>query len=78
MIYVGYGSLSAQTILGALRDRTAELASSSSPGGGPYSIHFRTLGDIAYFMTSLNTPSELIRSVEDRIWNVLEGQTRGN
>ncbi|KAH9178390.1 PLP-dependent transferase [Lactarius sanguifluus] len=40
-------------------------------GGGPFSIHFRTLGDVAYFMTSLNTPSTTIRAVEDRIWAVL-------
>jgi dethiobiotin synthetase/adenosylmethionine--8-amino-7-oxononanoate aminotransferase len=38
----------------------------------PFGIHFRTLGNVAYFMTSLNTPYETIRSVEERIRSTLQ------
>ncbi|KAJ7026924.1 PLP-dependent transferase [Mycena alexandri] len=37
-----------------------------------FSVHFRTLGNVAYFMTSLNTAPETIRTVEDKIWKALE------
>ena len=65
----GYVSHSAQALLKALGD--AVVGGTSAPGGGPVSIHFRTLGDVAYFMTSLNTPPATIRAVEDRIWALL-------
>ncbi|KAH8825137.1 PLP-dependent transferase [Flagelloscypha sp. PMI_526] len=48
-------------------DGSAEL----SPGGMPFSVHYRTLGDVAYFVTSLNTRSEVIRELEEKIWNAL-------
>ena len=68
----GYQSHTAQALLKALGDATSESGGVTSvPGGAPFSIHFRTLGDVAYFMTSLNTPSATIRAVEDRIWAVL-------
>ena len=68
----GYQSHSAQALLRALGDAASESGGANSvPGGAPFSIHFRTLGDVAYFMTSLNTPSITIRAVEDRIWAVL-------
>ena len=68
----GYQSHTAQALLKALGDATSESSGVTSvPGGAPFSIHFRTLGDVAYFMTSLNTPSATIRAVEDRIWAVL-------
>ncbi|KAI9454575.1 PLP-dependent transferase [Lactarius psammicola] len=71
--HAGYQSHSAQALLRALGDATSESgrAVTSAPGGAPFSIHFRTLGDVAYFMTSLNTPPTTIRAVEDRIWAVL-------
>jgi dethiobiotin synthetase/adenosylmethionine--8-amino-7-oxononanoate aminotransferase len=34
-------------------------------------VHYRTLGNVAYFMTSLNTPADTVREVEDRIWVAL-------
>lgn len=49
----------------------AQGALSSAPGGVPYAIHFRTLGNVAYFMLSLNTDEKTIRAVEDRIWDVI-------
>ena len=44
----------------------------AAPGGAPFGVHFRTLGDVAYFMTSLNTTSGVIKSIEDKIWKALE------
>ncbi|KAJ4477139.1 PLP-dependent transferase [Lentinula aciculospora] len=41
----------------------------SAPG---YAIHFRTLGNVAYFMTSLNTSLDLIREMQERIWRILK------
>ncbi|KAH8991362.1 PLP-dependent transferase [Lactarius hatsudake] len=71
--HAGYQSHSAQALLKTLGDAASKSGRdvTSAPGGGPFSIHFRTLGDVAYFMTSLNTPSTTIRAVEDRIWAVL-------
>ncbi|KAG5220851.1 onanonoxo-7-onima-8-eninoihtemlysoneda [Salix suchowensis] len=72
----GYVSTSAQAFLSSLK--VPELQDSSSispsPSGVPFGVHFRTLGDVAYFMTSLNTSSDVIRSLEDRIWSALQKQ----
>jgi dethiobiotin synthetase/adenosylmethionine--8-amino-7-oxononanoate aminotransferase len=68
----GYQSHSAQALLRTLGDAARESGGGTSvPGGAPFSINFRTLGDVAYFMTSLNTPHTTTRAVEDRIWAVL-------
>ncbi|PPQ99128.1 hypothetical protein CVT24_009318 [Panaeolus cyanescens] len=68
----GYTSQSAQQTLQDLRRCTLDDSDvSAAPAGAPYSVHFRTLGDVAYFMTSLNTGSPVIRSIEDRIWTIL-------
>lgn len=66
----GYQSHSAQAMLKALGDVVGgtDRDMSSGPGGAPFSVHSRTLGDVAYFMTSLNTPPSTIRAIEDRIW----------
>ncbi|KAG6889742.1 hypothetical protein C0995_015040 [Termitomyces sp. Mi166 len=58
-----------------LREDAEHALATGAPGGAPYSVHYRTLGNVAYFMTSLNTKPEVVREVEDRIWGVLE--TRG-
>jgi dethiobiotin synthetase/adenosylmethionine--8-amino-7-oxononanoate aminotransferase len=60
----GYVSHSAQTLLQSLKSRE----------GTRFSVHFRTLGDVAYFMTSLNTSPQIIREVEDKIWKALQQQ----
>ncbi len=56
-IHIGYQSHLAQSRLSAL---------SKSPNDelSDFAVHFRTLGDVAYFMTSLNTPSEVLRKLE--------------
>ncbi|KAG6828674.1 hypothetical protein H0H92_007089 [Tricholoma furcatifolium] len=77
----GYTSHAAQDTFKSLKDlhlrEDAEHSlATSAPGGAPYSVHYRTLGNVAYFMTSLNTRPEVVREVEDRIWTVLnEGDT---
>lgn len=76
-LHLGYVSTSAQALLSSLKvpgpqDRSSSI--SPSPGGVPFGVHFRTLGDVAYFMTSLNTSPEVIRSLEDRIWRTLQKQ----
>ncbi|KAI9512964.1 PLP-dependent transferase [Russula earlei] len=69
----GYESHSAEALLNTLGDAVGGSGRNvtSVPGGAPSGINFRTLGDVAYFMTSLNTPPATIRAVEDRIWAVL-------
>ena len=55
----------------AVNGTSHQVTTISAPGGAPFTIHFRTLGDVAYFLTSLNTPPATIRAVEDRIWALL-------
>ncbi|KAL4066826.1 pyridoxal phosphate-dependent transferase [Scleroderma citrinum] len=43
----------------------------NAPEGDMFGIHFRTLGNVAYFMTSLNTPRKNVEVVENRIWMAL-------
>ncbi|KAJ6489193.1 PLP-dependent transferase [Mycena vitilis] len=62
----GYVSQSAQTLFHSLKFREAE---SEFP---QFSVHFRTLGSVAYFMTSLNTTPETIRTLENKIWKALQ------
>ncbi|KAI0249192.1 pyridoxal phosphate-dependent transferase [Lactifluus subvellereus] len=58
----GYQPHSAQALLSALGDATGEAGRNvtSAPGGARFSINFRTLGDVAYLMMSLNTPPATI------------------
>ncbi|KAF5326958.1 hypothetical protein D9619_004333 [Psilocybe cf. subviscida] len=72
----GYTSHSAQTLLQSLKDASQTGGSlSTAPGGAPFGIHYRTLGDVAYFITSLNTKAGVVRSIEDRIWKSLTSST---
>ncbi|KAK7044197.1 hypothetical protein VNI00_007917 [Paramarasmius palmivorus] len=69
----GYVSHSAEAVFKGLNlvDPT-DNALSAAPGGAPYGVHFRTLGNVAYFMTSLNTTPSTLRSLEDKIWRTLQ------
>jgi bifunctional dethiobiotin synthetase / adenosylmethionine---8-amino-7-oxononanoate aminotransferase len=73
MAITGYQSHSAQALLEALGVAVSGTGHqmTSAPGGAPFSINYRTLGDVAYFITSLNTPPATIRGVEDMIWALL-------
>lgn len=63
----GYRSFSAQAILDDLKHPHGE----AFDGTQPFGINYRTLGDIGYFMASLNTPSEVLRATEKRILDVV-------
>ena len=67
----GYRSTAAQEILGPIRDTDP---SSTNPHS--FGIHFRTLGDLGYFITSLNTERQVITEVEKKILKVLSGPSR--
>ncbi|KDR78927.1 hypothetical protein GALMADRAFT_244587 [Galerina marginata CBS 339.88] len=72
----GYTSHSAQELFRSLNLTSQDDGEmSTAPGGAPFGMHFRTLGDVAYFMTSLNTSSTVIRSIEDKIWKTLTTST---
>ena len=64
----GYRSTTAQEILDPIRNTDPN---SSSPHS--FGIHFRTLGDLGYFITNLNTERQVIAKVEKRILDVLGG-----
>ena len=66
----GYTSHSAQRLLASLKE-VASDEGATVLGSPAYSINFRTLGNVAYFMCSLNSDEALLRSVEDRIWTAL-------
>ncbi|CCL98393.1 uncharacterized protein FIBRA_00388 [Fibroporia radiculosa] len=68
----GYQSHSAHKMLEPLNLRTDDALPSSAPGGAPFGFHYRTLGNVAYFMLSLNTPSDVVRAVEERILVTLQ------
>ncbi|KAJ3760442.1 pyridoxal phosphate-dependent transferase [Lentinula raphanica] len=81
-----YTSTSAETVFKSLSllsppastpSSTSSNVANTTPGilsAPEYSIHFRTLGNVAYFMTSLNTPLDVIREVQTRIWNILSNR----
>ncbi|KAH9943714.1 onanonoxo-7-onima-8-eninoihtemlysoneda [Amylocystis lapponica] len=68
----GYESHSAQKLLKSIRFAANSEDISCAPGGAPFGINYRTLGNVAYFMLSLNTPAATVRSIEDRLWHVLQ------
>lgn len=67
----GYRSTAAQKILDPIRDTDRGSTNPSSFG-----IHFRTLGDVGYFITSINTERQVIAKVEERILEVLGSSGR--
>ncbi|GJJ07127.1 hypothetical protein Clacol_001327 [Clathrus columnatus] len=56
---LGYHSGSAQSALGFLKNITIE-----NDDTAPFGVHYRTLGNVAYFMCSLNSRPETLRSLE--------------
>ena len=71
---LGYGSHSAQKLLQPLRLPNDPQSPSAAPGGAPFGMHYRTLGDVAYFMLSLNTPAAVVETVQDRILKALQAE----
>ncbi|KAG2366972.1 PLP-dependent transferase [Suillus spraguei] len=72
----GYASHSAQTLLQSLRLPLDDGSTSAAPGGAAFGVHYRTLGNVAYFMSSLNTPRATIEALEDRLWRLVSGVRR--
>ncbi|KAG8909005.1 hypothetical protein FRB99_000108 [Tulasnella sp. 403] len=60
----GYKSTFAQEVLSSLNDVDDQQ----------FKVHYRTLGDVGYFIASLNTPDEVFRALEARIASVLSKQ----
>ncbi|EEB97766.1 hypothetical protein MPER_02846, partial [Moniliophthora perniciosa FA553] len=70
----GYVSHSAEAVFKSLAVAdTTDGSLSVSPGGAPFGVHFRTLGNVAYFITSLNSAPSTLRTLEDKIWRTLQG-----
>ncbi|KAF8521853.1 PLP-dependent transferase [Gautieria morchelliformis] len=63
----GYGSASAQAALTFLQNVRILDGSSTVPFG----VHYRTLGNVAYLMSSLNTRPETLRALESAIMDGL-------
>lgn len=72
----GYASHSAQALLQSLRLPLDDGSTSSAPGGAPFGVHYRTLGNVAYFMSSLNTSRATIEALEDRLWKLVSNIRR--
>ncbi|KAI6129904.1 pyridoxal phosphate-dependent transferase [Pisolithus croceorrhizus] len=72
----GYASHCARELLRSIKGVADDGSRSSARASDSFGIHFRTLGNAAYFMTSLNTPREIIEEVENRIWVTLNAQNR--
>ncbi|KAI6042469.1 pyridoxal phosphate-dependent transferase, partial [Pisolithus marmoratus] len=70
----GYISHCANELLRSIQGVANDGSGSLTTAGDPFGIHFRTLGNAAYFMTSLNTPHKIIEEVENRIWVTLNTQ----
>jgi dethiobiotin synthetase/adenosylmethionine--8-amino-7-oxononanoate aminotransferase len=68
ILYKGYTSFAAETALADIRS-VNEVASASSPtpDGTPCAVHFRTLGNVAYLMGSLNTSRESYQNLQERV-----------
>ncbi|KIJ57001.1 hypothetical protein M422DRAFT_198361 [Sphaerobolus stellatus SS14] len=60
----GYGSASAQKSLELLQDPFSSKL--------PFSVHYRTLGNVGYFICSLNSPSQTLRDLEKSILLALQ------
>ena len=60
-----YGSHVAQRFLDRLRDHPVSAQS------GQFRIHSRPLGNVVYVMTSLWTPDDAVRAMEDAILDEL-------
>ncbi|BGP00711.1 hypothetical protein NBRC10513v2_006505 [Rhodotorula toruloides] len=73
----GYQSTASETVLRQLRFGApfdSDPAAAASPSGAPFHIHARPLGNVIYFMSSLNSSAETLRSVEGSIVAALDAK----
>lgn len=75
----GYESTAAASLLAGLRHGTPVSTgdSTASPGGQDFGIHARPLGNVVYFMSSLNSEPATLRAVENRLFTDLQGKVEG-
>ncbi|KAG8783952.1 hypothetical protein FRC15_004254 [Serendipita sp. 397] len=65
----GYSSTAAERLLSSLKTDTCAPPNE-------FSVHFRTLGDVGYLITSLTTEKPLIRRLEANLLHILEARSR--
>lgn len=73
----GYQSTAAASLLHQLRYGAPTTSDSSSavPGGLPFNIHARPLGNVVYFMTSLTSKPTTLRAVEGSLLSALKSNS---
>jgi hypothetical protein len=71
--FVGYSSSAAGTILAGLGGPDRVEGAEEEDGGSFEGVHFRTLGDVGYLITSFNTPAGTVRALERRVLNCCLG-----
>ncbi|GAA6050949.1 hypothetical protein JCM3770_005338 [Rhodotorula araucariae] len=69
----GYQSTAAESVLRQLRFGTPGDGA-VAPNGMPFHIHARPLGNVIYFMSSLNSKKETLRAVESSVMAALDGK----
>lgn len=68
----GYQSTASESLLRRLRYGDPLTSTpSTSPGGLPFNIHARPLGNVVYFMSSLNSHPSTLRAVEAALLSAL-------
>ncbi|KAL8287398.1 hypothetical protein RQP46_003256 [Phenoliferia psychrophenolica] len=70
----GYQSTASEALLRRLRYGTPMTPGSAavSPAGMPFNIHARPLGNVVYWMASLNSEPATLRAIEDAILDALK------
>lgn len=70
-VSLGYQASSAQTFLEGVQQALSNSVTVGEYLGGRMGLHFRHLGNVAYLMTSLNTPRTTIQALERAILDFL-------
>jgi len=65
----GYQAASSEAFLTLVRTQLEESQSSEE---FPLGLHFRPLGNVAYLMSSLNTPGRVLRLLEGAVISALK------
>ncbi|BGP42770.1 hypothetical protein JCM10450v2_006881 [Rhodotorula kratochvilovae] len=71
----GYQSTAAESVLRQLRHGTP-VDGAIAPTGAPFHIHARPLGNVIYFMSSLNSKKDTLRAVEASVMSALDEKTQ--
>ncbi|KAK4049252.1 hypothetical protein OIO90_005541 [Microbotryomycetes sp. JL221] len=71
----GYESTASISLLNSLKNERIPVEQGkegASLGGMPFNVHARPLGNIVYFMSSLNSKPETLRALEQRLLELLK------